>query len=67
MLLARPTDPPRGWQPAVDPVCGRPVEPVPIAYHLSHKDQDYYFCSMRCEERFKADPELYSQRAMLGH
>ena len=67
--MAMQTDPaqPRiaNWYPVVDPVCGRQVEPVPIAYHLAHGSDDYYFCSTHCAERFRANPDAYVQRHAL--
>ncbi|WP_460710511.1 YHS domain-containing protein [Lysobacter terrae] len=49
----------RPWCAPVDLVCGLPVEPVPIPYHLDYADQDYYFCSLRCLQKFKAEPARY--------
>ena len=53
------------WHPVVDPVCGRQVEPVPIAYHVAYADDDYYFCSTACADRFRKDPASYLQRQAL--
>lgn len=50
------------WYPVFDPVCGRQVEPVPIAYHCAHGEEDYFFCSIRCAKRFRSDPDAYVQR-----
>lgn len=47
------------WRAPIDLVCGLPVEPVPIPYHLDHGGQDYYFCSLRCQQKFQADPARY--------
>lgn len=56
LLLAMPHP---QWHAPVDPVCGRLVGPIPIPYHACHGDQDYYFCSLRCMERFGNDPARY--------
>ena len=45
-----------------DPVCGAPVPPVPIAYHADHADRDYYFCSLRCQQKFMEAPDRYAAR-----
>jgi len=50
------------WYPVFDLVCGRQVEPVPIAYHCTHGEEDYFFCSIRCAERFRSAPDAYVQR-----
>ena len=44
------------------PVCGAPVPPVPIAYHADHADRDYYFCSLRCQQKFMEAPDRYAAR-----
>ncbi len=43
----------------LDPVCGMTVEPQKAAGTYSYKGRDYYFCSKRCIEKFRADPEGY--------
>jgi len=42
-----------------DPVCGMTVDPHKTAHHFIHENQDYYFCSGRCLEKFSADPSAY--------
>src|ERR1700759_3746916 len=44
---------------AIDPVCGMKVTIATAKHRLSHQDQDYFFCSGRCRERFAADPAKY--------
>ena len=39
-----------------DPVCGMEVDPSSAAGAWPHEGVTYYFCSMGCLERFKADP-----------
>ena len=40
-----------------DPVCGMLVDPATAKHRAAHVGQTYYFCSGRCAERFRADPE----------
>ncbi|HWA38277.1 MAG TPA: heavy metal translocating P-type ATPase [Burkholderiales bacterium] len=40
-----------------DPVCGMLVDPTTAKHRAAHAGQTYYFCSARCAERFRADPE----------
>jgi Cu+-exporting ATPase len=52
-----------------DPVCGMTVETESAAAAWDHDGITYYFCSLGCFDRFKADPEHYlklddSQRGM---
>jgi len=44
-----------------DPVCGMWVEPDKARGKAEHNGKKFYFCSPRCEEKFKADPERMSQ------
>jgi Cu+-exporting ATPase len=39
-----------------DPVCGMEVEPSSAAGAWPHEGVTYFFCSVGCLERFKADP-----------
>ncbi len=43
----------------VDPVCDMDVEPDEAAGTHEYKGQTYYFCSVPCVEKFKADPEKF--------
>jgi P-type Cu+ transporter len=47
-------------QTVVDPVCGMTIDPGRAAGHLEHAGQTYYFCSVSCLERFKADPARFT-------
>jgi Cu+-exporting ATPase len=52
-----------------DPVCGMTVEPATAAAAWDHDGVTYYFCSVGCFERFRADPEHFigldpSERSM---
>src|SRR5947209_413613 len=56
-----------------DPVCGMYVDPAKARGSAGYKGKTYYFCSPRCVERFKAEPEKYlapkpvqSQLVQLG-
>ncbi len=42
-----------------DPVCGMMVDPQKAATRVEHSGKTYYFCSVRCGERFAADPEKF--------
>ena len=44
---------------ARDPVCGMTVEPDQAAGHVEHEGQTYYFCSLHCLDRFRAQPTQY--------
>jgi len=41
---------------AIDPVCGMEVEPATAAGAWPHGGTTYFFCSVGCLGRFKADP-----------
>jgi P-type Cu+ transporter len=45
--------------PAVDPVCGMQVDPARAAGKAEHDGRTYYFCSQRCEQKFRQNPEQY--------
>ena len=42
-----------------DPVCNMTVEPEKAAGETTYKEITYYFCNLRCLEKFEADPERY--------
>src|SRR6266568_2316409 len=42
-----------------DPVCGMTVDPQNAAGFYEYKGQTYFFCSVGCGEKFKADPERF--------
>jgi P-type Cu+ transporter len=46
-----------------DPVCGMQVEPGTAAAAWDHDGTTYYFCTVGCWERFRADPERYLAQA----
>lgn len=41
----------------VDPVCGILIDPRTTSYHLQQDDQDFWFCSSRCADRFSTNNE----------
>ena len=43
----------------VDPVCGMRVDPQKTSHHLEIGDAAYHFCSERCLEKFRANPDRY--------
>lgn len=44
-----------------DPVCGMDVDTATAKYKHRLGDTDYYFCSQRCLDKFKANPDDYMQ------
>jgi Cu+-exporting ATPase len=44
---------------ATDPVCGMKVDPRTAKHRCELGAAPYYFCSDRCLEKFKADPDRY--------
>jgi Cu+-exporting ATPase len=44
---------------AKDPVCGMTVDPQRCAGKIDHAGKTYYFCSTRCAERFRAEPQKF--------
>ena len=49
----------RAQQSAIDPVCGMTIDPQQAAGSFEYNGQTYFFCSLGCREKFKADPEKY--------
>ena len=46
---------------AIDPVCGMKVDPTKAAAHYEYNGTTFYFCAVRCKERFAADPGSFLQ------
>lgn len=42
-----------------DPVCGMDVDPKTAKGKVHHEGTDYFFCSTKCETKFKSEPEKY--------
>jgi len=39
-----------------DPVCGMEMEPAQAVAHSEYAGENYYFCSLACQEKFDKDP-----------
>jgi Cu+-exporting ATPase len=48
-----------------DPVCGMQVDPANAKGSFDHKGTTYYFCGLRCLEKFKNDPDGILARGVL--
>jgi Cu+-exporting ATPase len=48
---------------AQDPVCGMNVNPAEGNHSHQHSGKTYYFCCVRCAEKFKSNPQAYLNRA----
>ncbi len=44
---------------AIDPVCGMTVDEAHAAGKSEYKGETYYFCNLKCKEKFDAEPEKY--------
>lgn len=43
-----------------DPVCGMMIEPKSAkGGNFRYKDETFYFCNLKCKEKFQAEPEKY--------
>lgn len=47
------------FAPSIDPVCKMKVLPNKAAARFDHNGTRYYFCNIKCKEKFAADPEFY--------
>jgi P-type Cu+ transporter len=50
-----------------DPVCGMTVDPAGASATAEHGGKTYYFCSVGCAQKFRADPEKYLGEKPLAH
>ena len=50
----------------VDPVCGMTVT-AQTPHRLEHKGRPYYFCSVKCQGKFAADPLQFVKSARPAH
>jgi xanthine dehydrogenase accessory factor len=48
---------------ALDPVCGMTVVVATARYHVEHGGRSYFFCNLRCREKFLLAPERYLSAA----
>jgi Cu+-exporting ATPase len=52
------TDQPSGK--AIDPICGMSVDvTAPKGGSYEYRGRTYYFCNLRCQEKFRGEPEKY--------
>jgi Cu+-exporting ATPase len=51
----------------IDPICGMDVEPDTAAGTHEYKGQTFYFCSVPCLDKFKANPEQFLQPPAHEH
>ena len=49
----------------VDPVCGREILDAEKALTAKYKGRTFRFCSEKCREEFKRDPDRYSKGVIL--
>src|SRR3990170_753649 len=42
---------------AIDPICGMTVDESKTAATYNYKGKTYYFCNIRCKEKFEKEPE----------
>ncbi|HID49315.1 MAG TPA: YHS domain-containing protein [Chromatiales bacterium] len=47
----------------IDPVCGMQLDPVQADSMLDYQGRKYYFCSRECLERFRKQPEIFTNKA----
>ncbi|MCU1283844.1 MAG: hypothetical protein JWO13_194 [Acidobacteriales bacterium] len=41
---------------AIDPVCNMEVDEETAPGHTTYDGQDFYFCSLTCQQKFEHDP-----------
>src|SRR5262245_52334322 len=44
---------------AIDPVCGMTVTIKPTSLNAQHDGDKYYFCGLKCRDKFIAEPMKY--------
>src|SRR5262245_5688655 len=44
---------------AIDPVCGMTVTIKPTSHRTEHDGEAYYFCGLKCRDKFVAEPMKY--------
>ena len=47
------------FAPVTDPVCKMKFPPTKAAATWDHEGKKYYFCNIKCKEKFAAAPQLY--------
>ena len=53
-------------QTSKDPVCGMTVDPADAAGSFEYTGQTYFFCSLGCLEKFRANPSGFLKVAEAG-
>ncbi len=48
---------------AIDPVCKMKVNPATAAGSFNHEGTDYYFCNIRCRDKFAVAPDKFLSNA----
>jgi Cu+-exporting ATPase len=48
----------------IDPVCGMPVDQANSAGSFEYNGATYHFCSIRCLDKFKANPQQWVPAAV---
>jgi len=51
---------------AIDPVCGKVIDPATTEHQARHAGQTYHFCRAGCRTMFVADPGRYAKKAGAG-
>lgn len=46
-------------EPVRDPVCGMAVDPNSVSYRETIADEGYFFCSQKCQSKFRKEPSRY--------
>jgi P-type Cu+ transporter len=60
VIIFLPVEKPEGTgELVIDPVCGRALSGRSSAGRLLHNGRNHHFCSLRCAERFAADPSEF--------
>ena len=49
----------------IDSVCGMRIDPSTAAATRQYRGTAYYFCSVRCAEKFDADADAYIAASQL--
>jgi len=49
-----------------DPVCDRRIALETVAAHAEFNGWSYFFCSDRCAERFRQNPDAFVERRTSG-
>jgi Cu+-exporting ATPase len=49
-----------------DPVCGMRIDPASASGSAEYGGQQYFFCSVSCQSKFKTDPARYAGPAQAG-